>query len=123
MNVVASNNDVAECAVIGIHDELKGQFPVGFIVLKSGVDSPGEVLENELAQMVRGKIGAVASFKKTIVTNRLPKTRSGKILRKVMRNMADGKGFSPPSTIEDMSVLGELENIMKEKHVGHISWQ
>ncbi|MCB0581536.1 MAG: propionyl-CoA synthetase, partial [Phaeodactylibacter sp.] len=76
-------------------------------------------LEGELIQMVRAKVGPVASFKKVAIVQRLPKTRSGKILRRIMRHIADGKPFSPPSTIEDMTVLPELEGLMKEKHIGH----
>ncbi len=119
--VLASHEAIAECAVIGIQDDLKGQVPVGFVVLKSGVDCVEEQLVEELIQMVRGKIGAVASFKRAVVANRLPKTRSGKILRKIMRYIADQKSFNPPSTIEDMSVLGELEVLMKEKRIGKIA--
>ncbi len=117
--IVASHQAVAECAVIGIADELKGQIPVGFVVLKAGIDSSmGEAIQAELIQMVRQTIGPVASFKTVVIVDRLPKTRSGKILRKIMRHIADGKAFKPPSTIEDMSVLGELEQIMSDEKVG-----
>lgn len=119
--VVASHSAVAECAVIGVYDELKGQIPVGFLVLKSGFDIAEEKLEKEVIQMVREKIGAVASFKRAIVVQKLPKTRSGKILRKIMRYITDKKPFSPPSTIEDMSVLGELEDMVKSKRIGAFS--
>ena len=111
--VLAAHESVAECAVIGVFDELKGQVPIGFVVLKSGEQVDEVALEQELIQMVRNKIGPVASFKRAIVAQRLPKTRSGKILRKVMRFIADGKDFNPPSTIEDMSVLGEIRLLMK----------
>lgn len=117
--VVASHPAVAECAVIGIEDQMKGQIPVGFVVLKGGVEKSEEDMEKELIQMVRSKVGPVASFKKVAIVQRLPKTRSGKILRRIMRHIADGKPFSPPSTIEDMTVLPELEGLMKEKHIGH----
>ncbi len=116
--VVASHDAVAECAVIGIHHELKGQVPVGFVVLKSAIEISEEDLEKELIYMVRGKIGAVASFKRAVVVQRLPKTRSGKILRKIMRCITDKKAFKPPSTIEDMSVLGELEQLIERKNLG-----
>ena len=116
--VLASHSAVAECAVVGIADELKGQVPVGFVVLKSGVEILEGDLEKELIQMVRNKIGPVASFKRAVVAVRLPKTRSGKILRKIMRHLADGKSFNPPSTIEDMSVLDELKDLMKIKNIG-----
>jgi len=111
--VLAGHNAVAECAVIGVYDELKGQIPVGFVVLKSDAQIEALTLETELIQMVRNKIGPVASFKRALIAQRLPKTRSGKILRKIMRYIADGKDFSPPSTIEDMSVLAEMESLMK----------
>ena len=116
--VVASHTAVAECAVIGINDPLKGQIPVGFVVLKSGMTCTEVELEKELISMVRDQVGPVASFKRAVVCNRLPKTRSGKILRKIMRNIADKVSYTPPSTIEDMSVLGELETLMLEKHIG-----
>ena len=118
--VVASHNAVAECAVIGIQDDLKGQIPKGFVVLKDGVDIGNESLEKELVQMVRDQVGPVASFKKALVTKRLPKTRSGKILRKVMRAMVDGQAYKPPSTIEDMSVLDELEHLFLKNGVGKV---
>ncbi len=110
--VLASHDAVAECAVIGVYNELKGQVPVGFVVLKSGVTIEEVVLEKELIAMVRHKIGAVASFKRAMIAERLPKTRSGKILRKIMRYIADKKEFNPPSTIEDMAVLGEMKILM-----------
>ena len=116
--VVAAHPAVAECAVIGIADELKGQIPVGFVVLKAGANLDEAALEKELIRMVRDKVGPVAAFKRAVVVKRLPKTRSGKILRKIMRHMADGQDFNPPSTIEDMSVLGELDDLMREKGIG-----
>lgn len=117
--VVASHPAVAECAVIGIADELKGQIPVGFIVLKAGVDPKEKmVIQQDLIQKVRHTIGPVASFKRVVITDRLPKTRSGKILRKIMRHIADGQAYKTPSTIEDISVLGELENLMIEEKIG-----
>ena len=116
--VLASHTAVAECAVVGIADELKGQIPVGFVVLKSGIEILEGDLEKELIQMVREKIGPVASFKRAVVATRLPKTRSGKILRKIMRHLADGKSFNPPSTIEDMGVLDEIKDLLELKKVG-----
>lgn len=116
--IVASHDAVAECSVIGIADDMKGQVPVGFVVLKAGVNVDYDALEKELINMVREKIGPVAAFKRAVVVARLPKTRSGKILRKIMRAIADGSEFNPPSTIEDMSVLGELEDKMKREKVG-----
>jgi len=111
--VIAAHAAVAECAVIGVKDELKGQIPAGFVVLKSNASISEEELEQELIRMVRNTIGPVASFKKVTIVQRLPKTRSGKILRKIMRHIADGERYNPPSTIEDMSVLGELEEMLK----------
>ena len=119
--VVASHTAVAECAVIGIEDELKGQVPVGFVVLKAGVELTEAQLQDELVQMVRHQVGALACFKQAVTVQRLPKTRSGKILRKIMRAIADTKPFSPPSTIEDLSVLDELEAEMKLKNIGKIA--
>lgn len=110
--IIAAHPAVAECAVIGIKEELKGQVPMGFVVLKSGVSDPDETIEKDLVEMVRHNIGAIACFKKVLVVQRLPKTRSGKILRKIMRHIADGEAYTAPSTIEDMSVLGELEGMI-----------
>lgn len=116
--VVASHSAVAECAVIGIADELKGQVPVGFVVLKAGMTIEETALEAELTQMVREKVGAVASFKRATIAQKLPKTRSGKILRKIMRYIADGKSFNTPSTIEDISVLDQLNALMEKQKIG-----
>ncbi|RMG63378.1 MAG: propionyl-CoA synthetase [Bacteroidetes bacterium] len=116
--VVAAHPAVAECAVIGIEEALKGQVPVGFVVLKEGVMTDPAEIEAELVDMVRKKVGPIACFRKAIVVSRLPKTRSGKILRKTMRFIADGKKFTPPSTIEDPTVLVEIEESMKEEHIG-----
>jgi len=106
--VVASHPDVAECAVIGVHDDLKGQVPRGLVVLKAGVDRDPDELRAELVALVRDEIGAVASFKDVDVVAGLPKTRSGKILRRSLRAIADGKDEPVPSTIEDPSVLETL---------------
>jgi acyl-coenzyme A synthetase/AMP-(fatty) acid ligase len=116
--IVSAHPAVAECAVVGVEDMMKGQIPVGFVVLKAGSNLQDGELEQDLIKMVREKIGAVAFFRRAVVTKRLPKTRSGKILRNIMRSMADGKTFNPPSTIEDMSVLSELQDLMQEKHIG-----
>ena len=116
--VLASHSAVAECAVAGIADDLRGQVPVGFVVLKQGVTIEAKQLESELIQMVRQTIGPVAYFKRAILVQRLPKTRSGKILRKIIRYIADGTSFSTPSTIEDITVLGEIEEVMKVERVG-----
>jgi propionyl-CoA synthetase len=106
--VLASHEAVAECAVIGVADRLKGQLPRGFVVLKAGVTADPDDVARELIAMVREEIGAVAAFKDVTVVGGLPKTRSGKILRKTMREIADGKDAVVPSTIEDPAVLDDL---------------
>ena len=116
--IVASHRSVAECAVCGVEDNLKGQVPVGFVILKGGETISEADLQRELVAMVRDQIGAVACFKNAVIAKRLPKTRSGKILRKIMRHIADGKPFAMPSTIEDVTVLDELKELMREKGIG-----
>ena len=106
--VLAGHPDVAECAVIGVADQLKGQLPVGFAVLKSGVDRPFDEIIRELVQLVRDKIGPVAAFKQAAVVKRLPKTRSGKVLRGTMRQIADGEDFKIPATIDDPVIVDEI---------------
>lgn len=112
--VVAQHEDVAECAVIGAHDTLKGQLPVGLVVLKAGVARGEEELKKELVQMIRNEIGPIACFKEAVVVQRLPKTRSGKILRSTMRKIADAQPYTMPSTIDDPSILGEVEEALKK---------
>ncbi len=107
--VVSTHKDVAECAVIGVHDNLKGQLPLGLVVLKAGADRDGDDIKKELSQMVRNTIGPVAAYKETVVVKRLPKTRSGKILRGTMRKIADGEQYTIPSTIDDPAILSEVE--------------
>ncbi|MGE0879051.1 MAG: propionyl-CoA synthetase [Acidimicrobiia bacterium] len=111
--IIATHPDVAECAVIGVADELKGQMPVGFVVLKAGVARDEAELEKELVAMVRERIGAVASFRTAKVVVRLPKTRSGKILRATMRAIADGRDYKVPSTIDDPAILDEISSALK----------
>ena len=106
--VLAAHPDVAECSVIGVADGLKGEVPVGLVVLKAGVRRPEAEIVSELVKMVRDKIGAVASFKKAVVVGRLPKTRSGKILRGTMKRIADGAEYKVPATIDDPAILGEI---------------
>ncbi|MFP5365612.1 MAG: AMP-binding protein [Actinomycetes bacterium] len=106
--VIGQHPAVAECAVIGLADPLKGQRPSGYVVLKSGVEVPADVLAEDLVAMVRRDIGAVADFKHVTVVDALPKTRSGKILRKTMRQIADGEEYTIPSTIEDPGVIETL---------------
>jgi len=111
--VLASHRAVAECAVIGVADPLKGQRPSGYVVLKSGVDVAEEELAAELVALVRSEVGAVADFKAVRVVQALPKTRSGKVLRKTMRQIADGDEYTVPGTIEDASVLEELIGVLR----------
>jgi propionyl-CoA synthetase len=116
--VLASHKDVAECAVIGVKDELKGEVPCGFIVLKAGVErSPAEI-ETEIVALVREKIGPVAAFKLAVTVARLPKTRSGKILRGTMKKIADGDAWTMPATIDDPVILDEISGALKGKGIG-----
>ena len=112
--VLAAHPDVAECAVVGVHDELKGQIPVGFLVLKKGVDRHPQEIVGEVVRMVRQKIGPVAAFKTAVVVPALPKTRSGKILRGTMQQIADGTDYKIPATIDDSSALTRIENALIE---------
>ncbi|MGE3784253.1 MAG: AMP-binding protein, partial [Alphaproteobacteria bacterium] len=107
--VVAAHPDVAECAVMGVADPLKGQVPLGLVVLKAGAARPEETVADEVVALVRERIGPVASFKTALVVDRLPKTRSGKILRGTMRRIADGEEYRMPATIDDPAILGEIE--------------
>jgi propionyl-CoA synthetase len=111
--VLAAHTDVAECAVMGVADELKGQLPVGLVVLKAGVDRESDDIVSELIGMVRERIGPVAVFKKAAVVGRLPKTRSGKILRGTMRKIADSEEYRVPATIEDPLTLNEVRDALQ----------
>jgi propionyl-CoA synthetase len=111
--VLAAHPDVAETAVIGVGDELRGQIPVGFLVLKAGVERAHDEIVAEVVQLVRERIGPVASFKKAVVVERLPKTRSGKILRGTMRRIADGDEYTTPATIDDPATLAEMEDALR----------
>ncbi|MBX9739845.1 MAG: propionyl-CoA synthetase [Beijerinckiaceae bacterium] len=113
--VLASHPAVAECAVIGMKDELKGEQPCGFVVLKSGVTTSPLQIEKEIVALVREKIGPVAAFKIAITVNRLPKTRSGKILRGTMKKIADGDEWSTPATIDDPAILDEIAAALQHK--------
>ena len=115
--VLASHPAVAECAVIGIKDELKGEQPCGFVVLKSGVTKSPLDVEKEIVALVREKIGPVAAFKIAITVNRLPKTRSGKILRGTMKKIADGDAWTPPATIDDPAILDEIAAALQTKGI------
>jgi propionyl-CoA synthetase len=107
--VLASHPEVAECAVMGVSDELKGQAPVGLLVLNAGCKVSTEDVVKECVKLVREKIGPVAAFKSAVVVKRLPKTRSGKILRGTMSKIADGASYPMPATIEDPAILDEIE--------------
>ncbi|MCC5450240.1 propionyl-CoA synthetase [Rheinheimera sp. UJ51] len=115
--ILASHPAVAECCVIGLPDELKGQQPVGFVLLKNGITVDETTLQAELVALVRQEIGAVASFKKALIVPRLPKTRSGKILRKLLRQIGEGQSYQVPSTIDDPASLPEIANIMKQRGI------
>ncbi len=115
--VLASHPDVAECAVIGIKDDLKGEAPCGFVVLKSGTTKAHDKIESEIVQLVRDKIGPVAAFKLAITIDRLPKTRSGKILRGTMKKIADHDAWTLPATIDDPAILDEIAAALKRKGI------
>jgi propionyl-CoA synthetase len=112
--VLASYRDVAECAVIGVADELKGQVPLGFVVLKSGVERDHGEIIGEIVQLVRDRIGPVAFFKQAAIVDRLPKTRSGKVLRGTMQKIADNSEWKIPATIEDPMILNEITESLKK---------
>ena len=113
--ILASHPDVAECAVIGVVDSLKGQVPRGLVVLKAGVDRDHEIIAAELVQRVRDQLGAVVNLRQVDVIAALPKTRSGKVLRKNMRSIADGVEIPVPSTIDNPAILDALRPILRSK--------
>ena len=115
--VLSEHQSVAECAVIGIADKLKGQLPIGLIALKSGVQKNNETISKECIQMVRDKVGPVAAFKTAIVVKRLPKTRSGKILRGTVRKIADKEEYKMPATIDDPAILDEIKKDLIENNI------
>ena len=116
--VIASHNDVAECAVVGVADQLKGQIPIGFAVLNADVDRPHEDVASELIALVRERVGPVASFKTVAIVDALPKTRSGKTLRATIRKMADGEQYTVPPTIEDPTVLDVYAELLPKLGYG-----
>ncbi|MBI2156325.1 MAG: propionyl-CoA synthetase [Candidatus Rokubacteria bacterium] len=113
--VLAAHPDVAECAVVGVADEIKGEVPVGFVVTKAGVERPEAEIARELVDKVRALIGPVAAFKLALVVKRLPKTRSGKILRGTMKRIAEGQEYTLPATIDDPAILGEIRDALQQK--------
>ncbi|WP_458626897.1 AMP-binding protein [Winogradskyella sp. PC D3.3] len=116
--IVASHKMVAECAVFGVHCEIKGQKPLGLIVLKTDSDVDNEQIQKEIIQDVRREIGAVASFREVLVVERLPKTRSGKTLRKLLRNIADEQQYNIPSTIDDIAIIEEIKQVYQNHNIG-----
>ncbi|RKS02830.1 acetate--CoA ligase [Flavobacterium sp. 102] len=116
--IVASHHSVAECAVIGINDELKGQIPLALVVTKFGEAIEHFQLQHEIVKLVREQIGAVASLRDVVIVNRLPKTRSGKILRKLLRSIADGENFQIPSTIDDEAIIEEIKEVLEIGKIG-----
>ncbi len=116
--VLASHPDVAECAVVGVADDIKGEVPIGFVVLKSGVKRSHDTISSELIALVREKIGPVASFKQSLIVGRLPKTRSGKVVRGTMKKIADGTPYTVPPTIDDPATLDEIAASLQQSHVG-----
>ena len=115
--VLSEHQSVAECAVLGIADKLKGQLPIGLVVLKAGVTKENEIISKECIKMVRDKIGPVAAFKVAIVIKRLPKTRSGKILRGTIRKIADKEKYKMPATIDDPAILKEIEEDLRKNNI------
>ncbi len=116
--VVASYEHVAECAVFGVHCEIKGQKPLGLIVLKEGVQEVEAAIKSNIVQMVRHEIGPVAAFKEVLIVNRLPKTRSGKILRKLLRQLSDEANYNIPSTIDDVKIIDEILEVYQNNQIG-----
>lgn len=116
--VLGGHPAVAESAVIGIHDALKGQIPVGLVILKDGFNGDSLALEHELVERVRDKIGPIACLKQVLVVDRLPKTRSGKILRKLLRTIADGETYGVPSTVDDPASIEDIHDAMKARDIG-----
>ena len=112
-----TTNWLLNCAVIAADDELKGQVPIGLVVLKSGVDVSEDELAKQLVQLIRSRIGPIACYKDTYVVPRLPKTRSGKILRKIMRQMVNGQEYAVPSTIDDPAIMPEIEDLLRARGV------
>ncbi|MFT7042777.1 MAG: propionyl-CoA synthetase [Candidatus Azotimanducaceae bacterium] len=119
--IVAAHSAIAECAVIGVADPEKGQLPVGLLILKDGVQISPSQLEEEVVLMVRQAIGAFANFKRAVVVSRLPKTRSGKILRQIMRKIADEVPYESPATIDDPLILSEIREVMVQGKIGRVA--
>ncbi|MCS5662340.1 MAG: AMP-binding protein, partial [Dehalococcoidia bacterium] len=117
--LIGAHEAVAECAVLGIEDELKGEVPAGFVVLKDGFTISEKELESELVQSIRSNIGAIANFRQAAIVQRLPKTRSGKILRKTIRTLANEGEVTLPSTIDDPAIINEIKSVMESRNIGN----
>jgi len=111
--VLAFHPDVAECAVVGVADAIKGEIPIGFVVTKAGVSRGADEIVPELVERVRASIGPVAAFKTAALVPRLPKTRSGKILRGTVKKIADGEPYTMPATIDDPAILDEITEALR----------
>ena len=120
--VISYHPDVAECAVIGIADDLKGQVPLGLVVLNSGVERSVQEIEADIVKLVRDQIGPVAAFKLALAVSRLPKTRSGKILRATVQKIADGQSWKMPATIDDPAVLDEIGEALSARGLKKPDW-
>jgi len=116
--VLVGHPDIAEAAVVGGKDDLKGEVPIGFVVLKSGLKKDHSKLEAELIKKIRDEIGAVAFFRVAMIVDKLPKTRSGKILRNTLRKIVNGEQYKVTPTIEDESVLPVIEGVVKKRDLG-----
>ena len=119
--LIAGHPAIAECAVTGIDDELRGQVPVGFVVLKDGVEMTQEQMQKKLVEIIRRDIGAVSCFRQSCIVKRLPKTRSGKILRKTISKLAVDTEVSIPPTIDDPVILDEIRDVMRERGIGQFN--
>ena len=115
--VLAEHKDVAECAVLGIADRLKGQIPMGLLALKAGVTKNTQEITSECIKMVRDKVGPVAAFNIALIVKRLPKSRSGKILRGTVRKIADNEPYKMPATIDDPAILDEIKQDLKDNNI------
>jgi propionyl-CoA synthetase len=117
--VIMSCKEIAECAVVGQDDELRGQIPLGIVVLKNNVTRTEKEVRETIVRQIREQIGAIAYLKNIVFVERLPKTRSGKILRATMRNIANGQEYKVPSTIDDPMILEEITNLFEDKKLVH----
>jgi propionyl-CoA synthetase len=115
---IATHPDVAECAVIGVADPMKGQIPVGFFVISNGAARSEDEIAADIVGVVRERIGPVAAFRNALAVKRLPKTRSGKVLRGTLQKIADGEDWKMPATIDDPVILDEITDVMRTRGIG-----